>query len=199
MVYRYTSWWRGSSKHHWLWELSLKLKQLGFWASPLLLPDSRTSNLQWNANCTGSFAVWFCLSQVRNAKAVGPVLDMSSHGGFWSTDSSSTIFFNRLCFKSPLKVSAIPSLQPFSTTLCPFHSASHDGSWIQHPENSQLLQRWPFVPFPPCAGLKWLSSGQLSSQQSSSYCVNQAETLTAVLKWLAHYFLTLWVTNIEHF
>ncbi len=42
----------------------------------------------------------------------------------------------------------------------------------------QLLWQWMFVSYPPCEGCQWLSSGQLSDQQSSSWLcrlVNQTE------------------------
>ncbi len=44
--------------------------------------------------------------------------------------------------------------------------------------NSQLLWQWMFVAYPPCEGCQWLSSGQLSDQQSSPWLcilVNQTE------------------------
>ncbi len=42
----------------------------------------------------------------------------------------------------------------------------------------QLLWQWMFVAYPPCEGCQWLSSGQLSDQQSSPWLcslVNQTE------------------------
>ncbi len=42
----------------------------------------------------------------------------------------------------------------------------------------QLLWQWMFVSYPPCEGCQWLSSGQLSDQQSSPWLcslVNQTE------------------------
>ncbi len=44
--------------------------------------------------------------------------------------------------------------------------------------NSQLLWQWMFVAYTPCEGCQWLSSGQLSDQQSSPWLcslVNQTE------------------------
>ncbi len=42
----------------------------------------------------------------------------------------------------------------------------------------QLLWHWMFVAYPPCEGCQWLSSGQLSDQQSSPWLcslLNQTE------------------------
>ncbi len=61
-----------------------------------------------------------------------------------------------------------------------------------------------FVPYPPCEGCQWLSSGQLSDQQSSPWLcrlVNQTETIlkaqetvAGVLSWLTdcHHILIYW-------
>ncbi len=65
----------------------------------------------------------------------------------------------------------------------------------------QLLWRWMFVSYPPCEGCQWLSSGQLSDQQSSPWLcilVNQTETIlkaqetfAGVLSWLADLHVTI--------
>ncbi len=64
----------------------------------------------------------------------------------------------------------------------------------------QLLWQWMFVSYPPCEGCQWLSSGQLSDQQSSSWLcrlVNQTETIlkahetfAGVLSWLSDWHVT---------
>ncbi len=65
----------------------------------------------------------------------------------------------------------------------------------------QLLWQWMFVAYPPCEGCQWLSSGQLSDQQSSPWLcrlVNQTETIlkaqetfAGVLSWLADWHVTI--------
>ncbi len=65
----------------------------------------------------------------------------------------------------------------------------------------QLLWQWMFVASPPCEGCQWLSSGQLSDQQSSPWLcslVNQTETIlktqetfAGVLRWLADWHVTI--------
>ncbi len=69
----------------------------------------------------------------------------------------------------------------------------------------QLLWQWMFVSYPPCEGCQWLSSGQLSDQQSSSWLcrlVNQTETIVktqetfaGVLSWLADWHVTIFVES----
>ncbi len=66
---------------------------------------------------------------------------------------------------------------------------------------SQHVWQWMFVAYPPCEGCQWLSSGQLSDQQSSSWLcslVNQTETIlkaqenfAGVLSWLADWHVTI--------
>ncbi len=62
-------------------------------------------------------------------------------------------------------------------------------------------QQWMFVSSPPCEGCQWLSSGQLSDQQSSPWLcslVNQTETIlkaqenfAGVLSWSADWHVTI--------
>ncbi len=74
----------------------------------------------------------------------------------------------------------------------------------------QLLWQWMFVVYPPCEGCQWLSSGQLSAQQSSPWLcslVNQTETIlkaqetfAGVLSWLAGWHVTIfWFVEIGVF
>ncbi len=70
----------------------------------------------------------------------------------------------------------------------------------------QLLWQWMFVSYPPCEGCQWLSSGQLSDQQSSPWLcslVNQTERpfwssgnlcrCFELISWLAcHHILVCW-------
>ncbi len=63
-----------------------------------------------------------------------------------------------------------------------------------------------FVASPPCEGCQWLSSGQLSDQQSSPWLcslVNQTETIlkaqetfAGVLSWLADWHVTIFFLNL---
>ncbi len=62
----------------------------------------------------------------------------------------------------------------------------------------QLLWQWMFVAYPPCEECQWLSSGQLSDQQSSPWLcspVNQTERpfwrLRKPLRWLADWHVTI--------
>lgn len=117
MVQWYTSWWRGSSKHLIVGAFSGAEAAwvLGISTPYFQTPRPRIFNEMQNALVllqSGSFS-----SQARNARAVGRVLDTSSQWGFLKhglqLHNPPPIFFNRLCFKNPLKVSAIPSLQLF--------------------------------------------------------------------------------------
>ncbi len=72
-----------------------------------------------------------------------------------------------------------------------------------------LWMQWMFVAYPPCEGCQWLSSGQLSDQQSSPWLcslVNQTERpfwrlgnlcrSFELISWLAcHHILICWDHN----
>ncbi len=93
------------------------------------------------------------------------VLTPDSVHSLWSSPK----FLNRFCFTILISLQFSPHfflplnflLTCLDTALC-----------------EQLLWQWMFVAYPPCEVCQWLSSGQLSDQQSSPWLcrlVNQTE------------------------
>ncbi len=178
--------------------LTLDFKQLGLWASPPLPPDSRTFVSKWKTKLAliwkedlgplGNNPVLILLSpgKMPLTTTVAKFLDTSVCGDSWCLDPSLSPFlvkftqilesiyltilirlrFSRLVVHLFLPHFFLPLnflLTCLDTALC--GQASFFGNWM-------------FVAYPPCEGCQWLSSGQLSDQQSSPWLcslVNQTE------------------------
>ncbi len=187
-----------------------------------LLPDSRTlvskSNtklaLIWKEDFgpLGISPVLLLLSpgETPLTTTVAKFLDTSVCGGSWCLEPSLSPFLVKftqilesILLDNPHKAAVLSAdCASFSSTLFSFYSTFCQHAWIQHSMNSLLLWQWMFVAYPPCEGYQWLSSGQLSDQQSSTWLcslVNQTErpvlkaqeTFAGVLSWLADCHVTI--------
>ncbi len=178
------AWWHCTPNHHRLWKLNTGLQATWAMSFSTLPPDSRTLVYKWNTKLVlirkedfgplGNSPVLLLLSPGKTplTKTVAKFLDTS-----WCLDSSLSPFLVKftqilelILLDNPHKAMVLSvGCASFSSTLFP---------WIQHSVNSQLLWQWMFVAYPHCEGCQWLSSGQLSDQQSSPWLcslVNQTE------------------------
>ncbi len=191
-----TSRWHCTPNHHRLWKLNTGLQATWAMSFSTLPPDSRTLVSKWNTKLAliwkedfgplGNSPVLLLLSPGKMSlmTTVAKFLDTSVCGALdvltpasvhslWSSPK----FLNRFCltilimlrFSRLVEHLFLPHfflplnflLTCLDTALC-----------------EQLLWQWMFVAFPPCEGCQWLSSGQLSDQQSSPWLcslVNQTE------------------------
>ncbi len=144
---------------------------------------------------------------------VAKFLDTSVCGGSWCLDSSLSPFLVKftqilesILLDKPHKAAFLSvgcasfSCIFFFHTFC-FHSTFCLHAWIQHSVNSQLFWQCMFVAYPR-EGCQWLSSGQLSDQQSSSWVMYPSEpnwetilkaqeTFAGVLSWFADWHVTI--------
>ncbi len=151
--------------HHRLWKLNTGLQATWAMSFSTLPPDSRTLVSKWNTKLAliwkedfeplGNSPVLLLLSPGKTPLTTtgAKFLDTSVCGGSWCLD---------------------PSLSPFLMKFTQILESilldnPHKDAWIQHSVNSRLLWQWMFVNYPPCEGCQWLSSGQLSDQQSSPW------------------------------
>ncbi len=162
-----------------------------------LPPDSRTLVSKWNTKLAltwkedfvplGNSPVLLLLSPGKTplTTTVAKFLDTSVCGGSWCLDPSLSPFLVKftqvlesILLDNPHNAAVLSvGCASFSSTLFPSTQLSVNmlgySMWIQH----SVLQ-WMFVAYPPCEGCQWLSSGQLSDQQSSPWLcslVNQTE------------------------
>ncbi len=191
-----------------------------------LPPDSRTLVSKWNTNLAliwkedfgplGNSPVLLLLSpgKMPLTTAVAKFLDTSVCGGSWCLDLSLSLspflvkftqILEFILLDNPHKAAVLSvGCASFFSTLFPF--AQHLVNMLGYSVNSQLLWQWMFVAYPPCEGCQWLSSGQLSDQQSSPWLcslVNQTERhfegsgnlcrCFELISWLAcHHFQICW-------
>ncbi len=214
-----TSRWHCTPNHHRLWKLNTGLQATWAMSFSTLPPDSRTLDYKWNTKLAliwkedfgplGNSPVLLLLSPGKTplTTTVAKFLDTSVCGALdvltpasvhslWSSPK----FLNWFCLTILIKLRfsrlVVHLFLPhfflplnflftcFDTTLC----------------EQQLLWQWMFVSS-PCEGCQWLSSGQLSDQQSSPWLcrlVNQTETISkpqetfaGVLSWLADWHVTI--------
>ncbi len=162
-----------------------------------LPPDSRTLVSKWNTKLA---LIWkedfgplgnspvlllLCSGKTSLTTTIAKFLDTSVCGGSWCLDPSLSPFLVKFTqilesiFLDNLHKAAVLSVgcASFSSTLFP--STQLSVNMLGYSTlNSQLLWQWMFVAYPPCEGCQWLSSGQLSDQQSSPWLcslVNQTE------------------------
>ncbi len=185
--------------HHKLWKLNTGLQATWAMSFYTLPPDSRTLGFQmkyktcshlkrglWTTGQTVKF--FFFLAQVKTplTTTVAKFLDTSVCGGSWCLDPSLSPFLVKftqipesVLLDNPHKAAVLlVGCATFSSTLFPSTQLSVNMLGYSTLWNSQLLWQWMFVAYPPCEGCQWLSSGQLSDQQSSPrLCslVNQTE------------------------
>ncbi len=157
-----------------------------------LTPDSRTVDSKWNTKLAliwkedfgplGNSPVLLPLSpgKMPLMTTVAKFIDTSVCGGSWCLDPSLSpliVKFNQILVSNlldnPHKAAVLSvGCASFASTLFP------STQLFQHSVNSQLLWQWMFVANPLCEWCQWLSSGQLSDQQSSPWLcslVNQTE------------------------
>ncbi len=120
----------------------------------------------------------------RNTTTVAKFLDTSVCGGSWCLDPSLSPFLVKftqilesILLDNPHKAAVLSvGCASFSSTL--FLPLNFLLTCLDTALCEQLLWQWMFVAYPPCEGCQWLSSGQLSDQQSSPWLcslVNQTE------------------------
>ncbi len=170
----------------------MDFKQLGLWASP----DSRTLVSKWNTKLAliwkedfgplGNSPVFLLLSPGKTPlmTTVAKFLDTSICGGSWCLDPSLSPFLvkftqilDRFCLTILIRLRfsllVVHLFLPHFFLPLNFLLTCLDKALCV-----QLLWQWMFVAYPPCEGCQWLSSGQLSDQQSSPWLcslVNQTE------------------------
>ncbi len=107
---------------------------------------------------------------------VAKFLDTSVCGGSWCLDPSLSSFLVKftqtlesILLDNPHKAAVLSvDCASFSSTLFP--STQLSVNMLGYSTlNSHLLWQWMFLAYPPCEGCQWLSSGQLSDQQSSPW------------------------------
>ncbi len=178
-----------------------------------LPPDSRTLVFQMKyKTCSYLKIIILLLSPGKTPlmTTVAKFLDMSVCGGSWCLDPTLSPFlvkftqiFESILFDNPHKAAVLSvGCASFSSTLFP--STQLSVNMLGYSTlNRQLLWQWMFVAYSSCEGCQWLSSGQLSDQQSSPWLcslVNQTETIlkaqetfAGVLSWLADWHVTIFV------
>ncbi len=184
-----TNRWHCTPNHHRLWKLNTGLQATWAMSFSTLPPDSRTLDSKWNTKLAliwkedfgslGNSPVLLLLSPGKTPlmTTVAKFLDTSVCGGSWCLDPSLSPFLEKftqilesILLENTHKTAVLSvGCASFSSTLFPSTQLS---------VNSQLLWQWMFVAYPPCEGCQWLSSGQLSDQQSSPWLcslVNQTE------------------------
>ncbi len=182
--------------------------QLGLWASPPFLqtlgpwfPNEIQNLLSSEKRTLDHWATvqFFSLAQVRplmlsvvqewlnkrNTTTVAKFLDTSVCGGSWCLDPSLSPFLLKftqilesILLDNPHKAAVLSigcaSFLPHFFLPINFLLTCLDTALCEQP----ALWQWMFVTYPPCEGCQWLSSGQLSDQQSSPWLcslVNQTE------------------------
>ncbi len=122
----------------------------------------------------------------RNTTTVAKFLDTSVCGGSWCLDPSLSPFLVKftqilesILLDNPHK-SAVLSVgcASFSSTLFPSTQLSVNMLGYSTLWTASFFGNECFVAYPPCEGCQWLSSGQLSDQQSSPWLcslVNQTQ------------------------
>ncbi len=164
--------------------LTLDIKQLGLWASPSFLqtlgpwfPNEIQNLLSSEKRTLDCCLVLLLLSpgMMPLMTTVAKFLDTSVCGALDALTPasvhslwSSPKFLNRFCLTNLIRLwfSRLVVhlfLPPFFLPLN-FLLTCLDTALCE-----QLLWQWMFVAYPPCEGCQWLSSGQLSDQQSSPW------------------------------
>ncbi len=199
--------------HHRLWKLNTGLQETWAMSFSTLPPDSRTLVSKWNTKhaliwkedfgpldhssvllllSPGKTSLMTTVAKFLDTSVCGALdaLTPASVHSLWSSPKclnrfSLTILIRlgslgRLCiFFLPLNF----LLTCLDTALC-----------------EQLLWQWTFVAYPPCEGCQWLSSGQLSDQQSSPWLCSEPnwetilktlQTFADVLSWLADWHVSI--------
>ncbi len=203
--------------------LTLDFKQLGLWASP---PFLQTLGLvsKWNTKLSliwkedfgplGNSPVLLLLSPGKTplTTTVAKFLDTSVCGssGVLTPVSvhslwSSTTFLNRFCLTILISLRfsrlVVHLLLPHFFLPLNFLLTCLDTALREQPAS---LAMNVCSAYPPCEGCQWLSSGQLSDQQSSPWLcslVNQTErTFWRLVSWLAcHHILICWDSELVGF
>ncbi len=163
-----------------------------------LPPDSRTLISKWNTKLAliwkedfgplGNSPVLLLLSPGKTplTTTVAKFLDMSLCGGSWCLDPSLSPFLVKftqilesILLDNPHKAAVLSvGCASFSSTLFPSTQPSVNMFGYSTLWTASFFWQWMFVAYPPCEGCQWLSSGQLSDQQSSPWLcslVNQTE------------------------
>ncbi len=201
--------WHCTPNHHRLWKLNTGLQAT--WAMSFsTLPRVWRKGGKEDFRPLGNSPV-LLLSPGKTplTTTVAKFIDTSVCGGSWCLDPSLSPFLVKfiqilesILLDNPHKAAVLSvGCASFSSTLYPSTQLSVN-TWIQHSVNSQVLWQWMFVAYPPCEGCQWLSSGQLSDQQSSPWLcsvVNQTErpfwrlrnALQVFLSWLADWHVTI--------
>ncbi len=146
-----------------------------------LPPDSRTLVSKWNAKPLSNSPVLLLLRPGKTplTTTVAKFLDTSVCGALDALTPasvhflwSSPKFLNRFCLTILIRLRfsrlVVHLFLPLNFLLTCLDTALCE----------QLLWQWMFVSSSPCEGCQWLSSGQLSDQQSSPWLcnlVNQTE------------------------
>ncbi len=178
--------------HHRLWKLNTGLQATWAMSFSTLPPDTRTLVSKWNTKLTliwkedfgplGNSPVILLLSPGKTPQmtTVAKFLDTFVCGGPWCLDPSLSPFHVKL---TPILESILLD-NPHKAAVLSVGFASFSSTQLSvnllrsSTLNSQLIWQWMFVGYPPCEGCQWLSSGQLSDQQSSPWLcslVNQTE------------------------
>ncbi len=181
-----TSRWHCTPNHHRLWKLNTGLQAT--WAMSFSLPpDSRTFVSKWNTKLAliwkedfgplGNSPVLLLLSQVRRLwNNWAQFLDTSVCGGSWCLDPSLSPFLVKftqilksILLDNPHKAAVLSVVVhlflPHFFLPLNFLLTCLDTALCEQPASLA----WMFVAYPPCEGCQWLSSGQLSDQQSSPW------------------------------
>ncbi len=183
-----TSRWYWTPNHHRLWKLNTGLQATWAMSFSTLPPDSRTLVSKWNTKLALIWKEDF--GPLGNSPVLLLLLLDPSLSPFLVKftqilesiflDNPHKLRFSRLVvhlFRQHFFLPLNFLLTCLDTALC-----------------EQLLWQWMFVSYPPCEGCQWLSSGQLSDQQSSPWLCSEPnwetilktqETFAGIFSWLA--------------
>ncbi len=186
-----TSRWHCTPNHHRLWKLNTGLQETWAMSFSTLPPDSRTLVSKWNTKLAliwkedfgplGNGPVLLLLSPGKTTltTTVAKFLDTSVCGDSWCLDHSLSPFLVKFTHIIESILRDNPHKTRFSRSIVHlFLPLNFLLTCLDTALCEQLLWQWMFVSYPPCEGCQWLSSGQLSDQQSSPWLcslVNQTE------------------------
>ncbi len=192
-----TSRWHCTPNHHRLWKLNTGLQATWAMSFSTLPPDSRTLVSKWNTKLVliwkedfgplGNSPVLLLLlspGKTSLTTTVAEFLDTSVCGALDALTPvsvhslwSSPKFLNWFCLTILIRL-RFSRLVVHLFLLHFFLPLNFLLTCLDTALCEQLLWQWMFVSYPPCEGCQWLSSGQLSDQQSSPWLcslVNQTE------------------------
>ncbi len=190
--------------------------------------DSRTLVSKWNTKLAliwkedfgplSNSPVLLLLSPGKTplTTTVAKFLDTSVCGGSWCLDPSLSPFLMKftqilesISLDNPHKAAVLSvGCASFSSTQLSVNMLGYSTLWTV----SFFGNEWMFVAYPPCEGCQWLSSGQLSDQQSSPWLcslVTQTERpfwrlnlcrCFELISWLAYrHILICWDSELVGF